>query len=60
MLRVRSEQTGREVIVRVNDRGPYAKGRVIDLSQAAARALGIQGLGRVIIERLEGDSSNKR
>lgn len=60
MLRVRSEQTGREVIVRVNDRGPYTKGRVIDLSQAAARALGIQGLGRVIIERLEGDSSNKR
>ena len=61
MLRVRSEKTGREVIVRVNDRGPYAKGRVIDLSQAAARALGIQGIGRVIIERLEGDSNtNKR
>ena len=60
MLRVRSEQTGREVIVRVNDRGPYAKGRVIDLSQAAARALGIQGIGRVIIERLEGDSSTQK
>ena len=60
MLRVRSEKTGREVIVRVNDRGPYAKGRVIDLSQAAARALGIQGIGRVFIERLEGDAANKK
>ena len=60
LLRVRSEQNGREVIVRVNDRGPYAKGRIIDLSQAAARALGIQGLGRVIIERLEGDNKPKR
>lgn len=60
LLRVRSEQTGREVIVRVNDRGPYAKGRIIDLSQAAARALGIHGLGRVIIERLEADNKAKR
>ena len=60
LLRVRSEQNGREVIVRVNDRGPYTKGRIIDLSQAAARALGIEGLGRVIIERLEGDSKAKR
>lgn len=38
-LRVESVETGRSVRVRVNDRGPYAHGRLIDLSEAAARAL---------------------
>lgn len=37
--------TGKTVMVRINDRGPFAPGRVIDLSQAAAQELGIQGLG---------------
>jgi len=36
---------GREVDVRINDRGPFAPGRVIDLSQAAAEALGLLALG---------------
>jgi rare lipoprotein A len=58
-LLVRNERNGKEVIVRVNDRGPYAKSRIIDLSQAAARALGIDGLGRVIIQRLEGEAPRK-
>lgn len=44
-LCVRSLVTGREVMVRVNDRGPYAAGRVIDLSRAAADAIGMLGLG---------------
>lgn len=44
-LRVRSRATGREVVVRVNDRGPFARARVIDLSRAAADALGIRQLG---------------
>ncbi|MDM0114888.1 septal ring lytic transglycosylase RlpA family protein [Variovorax sp. J22R133] len=42
---VRSLVNGREVLVRINDRGPYASGRIIDLSRAAAEELGMIGLG---------------
>lgn len=42
---VRSLVTGREVLVRINDRGPHAQGRVIDLSRAAAAALDLLGQG---------------
>ena len=42
---VRSLVNGLEVLVRINDRGPFAAGRVIDLSRAAAEALGMVGLG---------------
>ena len=45
IVRVRSLALGREVDVRINDRGPFAPGRVIDLSQAAAEALGLMGAG---------------
>ncbi|MGH8831835.1 MAG: septal ring lytic transglycosylase RlpA family protein [Polaromonas sp.] len=45
LVRVRSLVTGREVDVRINDRGPFGPGRVIDLSRAAAEALGMLGLG---------------
>ena len=41
---------GRSVVVTVNDRGPVVHGRVLDLSTAAARALGIEGLGQVTAE----------
>lgn len=46
---VRLLSTGRSVRVRINDRGPYAGGRIIDLSEAAARELGLitAGVGRV-------------
>lgn len=44
-LRVRSVDTGREVVVRINDRGPRHQDREIDLSAAAARAIGIERLG---------------
>jgi len=52
-LRVTDLETGRSVVVRVNDRGPFVKGRVVDLSLAAARALGMveRGLARVRVER---------
>ncbi len=40
---------GKSVVVRINDRGPFVGGRVIDLSRAAANSLGINGLGRVKI-----------
>ncbi|MDB5869756.1 MAG: rare lipoprotein [Polaromonas sp.] len=45
IVRVRSLKLGREVDVRINDRGPFAPGRVIDVSQAAAEALGLIGAG---------------
>jgi rare lipoprotein A len=38
---------GRSVVVRINDRGPFVRGRVIDLSPAAGRELGIDGLASV-------------
>ena len=47
IVRVRSLKLGREVDVRINDRGPFAPGRVIDVSQAAAEALGLMGKGVV-------------
>src|SRR5690349_6967904 len=50
--RVTNLENGRSIIVRVNDRGPYAKGRIIDLSIGTAKALGAygQGLARVRVE----------
>jgi rare lipoprotein A len=50
--RVRNKANGREIVVRVNDRGPFKPGRVIDLSQAAAKRLGIAGLGEVEVTRI--------
>ena len=48
-LLVRNPDTGRSVWVRVNDRGPYAGGRDLDLSQGAAVAIGLVGVGEVIV-----------
>src|SRR5262245_39796844 len=39
-VRVTNKSNGRSVVVRINDRGPFVRGRVIDLTPAAARALG--------------------
>ena len=50
LLCVRSLVTGRSVVVRVNDRGPRIRGRVVDLSRAAAVALGVHGLGLKPVE----------
>jgi rare lipoprotein A len=44
-VRVTNLENGRSIVVRVNDRGPYAKGRIIDLSEAAARALDVTAKG---------------
>jgi len=44
-LRVTNLATGRSVMVRVNDRGPYISGRVVDVSYSAAESLGIVGRG---------------
>lgn len=54
-VRVRNLENGKEVVVKVNDRGPFLHGRVIDLSYAAAHRLGIAqaGTGRVEVTALE-------
>ena len=43
---------GKCVTVRINDRGPFVRGRDIDLSPAAARAIGLSGTGHVTVSRL--------
>ncbi|MGE4299713.1 MAG: septal ring lytic transglycosylase RlpA family protein [Desulfovibrionaceae bacterium] len=55
MVRVRNLATGREVTVRINDRGPFVRGRIIDLSKTAAREIGIvgPGVGRVRVASLD-------
>lgn len=52
-VRVRNLINGRSVDVRINDRGPYIKRRIIDLSRAAAVALGVGGTHEVEISLLE-------
>lgn len=61
IVRVTNLDNGRTTLVRVNDRGPFAAGRIIDLSQAAAQELGFeqQGLTRVRVQyvgRADGES----
>jgi rare lipoprotein A len=51
-VRVTNERTRRSVVVRVNDRGRFGGGRVIDLSRAAARAIGLTGVAKVALARL--------
>ena len=54
-LRVTNPENGKDVIVRVTDRGPFARGRIIDLSWSAANILGIlsKGVASVIVEPIE-------
>jgi rare lipoprotein A len=49
-VRVTNKQNGRSVVVTINDRGPFVRGRVIDLTQAGARALGFSGLTQVKLD----------
>ena len=50
MVRVTNNTNGRSVVVRINDRGPFVKGRVIDLTPAGAHALGFAGLAHVSLD----------
>jgi rare lipoprotein A len=60
-VRVTNPATSRSVVVRINDRGPYARGRVIDLSMAAANVLDMRhaGTARVKIDRLTQDEARE-
>ena len=48
-VRVTNRRNGRSVVVRINDRGPFVRGRVIDVTPAAAHALGFTGLAPVTL-----------
>ena len=50
--RLRVSHGGRSVVVTINDRGPFVRGRVLDLSTGAARAIGLGGTGQVVAEVL--------
>jgi rare lipoprotein A len=56
-VRVTNLHNGESVVVKINDRGPYVEGRSIDLSRAAARAIGLveRGIGLVKMEWLGRD-----
>ena len=49
-VRVTNQRNGKSVVVRINDRGPFVRGRVIDLTPAGAKALGFSGLTPVTLE----------
>jgi rare lipoprotein A len=59
---VTNVKTGRSVVVRINDRGPFIAGRIIDLTPAGARAIGFNGLAQVTVTVLStvGDSRTAR
>ena len=50
-VRVTNRRNGRSIVLTVNDRGPFVRGRVIDVTPAAARALGFASLASVRVER---------
>ncbi len=53
-VRVTNRRNGRSVVVRINDRGPFVRGRIIDLTPAGARALGFSGLAPVTVSVVHG------
>jgi peptidoglycan lytic transglycosylase len=58
---VTNPETGKSVTVRINDRGPYVRGRSLDLSERAAEEIGItkKGVARVKVERVESKPAKK-
>jgi rare lipoprotein A len=53
-VRVTNTGNGRSVVVRINDRGPFVTGRIIDLTPAGAHVLGFSGLAHVTVDVLGG------
>jgi rare lipoprotein A len=52
-VKVTNKHNGRSVVVTINDRGPFVRGRVIDVTPAAARVLGFSGLAQVSVDASE-------
>lgn len=61
MVRVTNLNNGRDVVVKINDRGPFIRGRIIDLSYAAAKSVGLvkSGVAKVKVDVLSTESSRK-
>ena len=61
-LKVTNLKNGKSVVVRVNDRGPYAKGWVVDLSWQAAKEIDMlaQGVAQVTVEVMKEESDKKQ
>jgi peptidoglycan lytic transglycosylase len=53
-VKVTIRDSGKSIVVKINDRGPFVRGRIIDLTPAAAAALGCRGLCAVTIEPFSG------
>ena len=51
-VKVTNKKNGRAVVVRINDRGPFVRGRIIDVTPAAARQLGFGGLAPVTVSSM--------
>lgn len=62
LVRVVNRDSGKEAVVRINDRGPFVRGRVIDLSREAARRLGVEGPGtaQVALYLADGQKESRR
>lgn len=58
MIKITNLKNGKFIIARVNDRGPHVKGRIVDVSKAAAEKLGFirQGVARVQVEVVRGEN----
>jgi rare lipoprotein A len=56
IVKVTNQENGKSVVVKINDRGPFIRGRIIDLSHAAKEELGMGGLADVIIEVIDPDA----
>lgn len=52
-VRVINRRTGKSVVVRINDRGPYIPGRIIDLSYESKQVMGMQDIASVYLERID-------
>jgi len=51
-VKITNPTNNKSVIIRVNDRGPFVKGREFDLSKGAAQAIGVKGIGKIYFEIL--------
>src|SRR5438270_12942889 len=57
---VANQRNGRSVVVRISDRGPFVRGRIIDLTPAGARAIGLSGLAPVKVTVLSGTAAQSK
>jgi rare lipoprotein A len=58
VVKVMNHGNGQTAVVRINDRGPFIRGRVIDVSPAAARALGFSGITQVSLAVVSGSETD--